>query len=193
MASGRYPRITVTEDVQPSNRPFQLGVEKIRDFSPDAPARIRGSFENRSSEEQTVGFGAIQPYSSIWSEDEGWLVLIPSDREIQKHVFGTDEEIVPGRPVEGCWQTNLVHFVLPGVLRWQTLAPGECIQSEYTVLHYPELEILDATMDTWVSTRSTDTSCLPAGKHRFVESFMPGMRTDASWEFEWGYTLSIED
>lgn len=194
MASGRYPRITATEGPQPSNVPFQLGVEKLRDFSPEAPARIRGSFENCFSEEQTVSFGAIQPYSSIWSEDEGWLVLIPSEREIQKHVFGTDEQIIPDHPVEGCWQTNLVHFIRPDVLRWQSLDAGECIQTEYSVLHYPEREILEATMDKWVSTRPKDKGCLPAGEHRFTESFVPKYRTDTTWEeFEWSYTLTIEE
>ena len=194
MASGRYPRITVTEGPQPSNVPFRLGVEKLRDFSPDGPARIRGSFENRSLEEQTVGFGAIQPYSNIWSEDEGWLVLILSDREMQKHIFGTDKRIIPDRPVEGCWQTNLVHFGCPDVLRWQSLNAGECIQTEYTVLHYPEREILEATMDKWVSTRPEEKGCVPAGDHRFTESFLPRARVDTTWEeFNWSYTLSIEE
>lgn len=141
-----------------------------------------------------VGFGAIQPYSSIWSEDEGWLVLLPSKREIQKHVFGTDEQIFPDRSVEGCWQTNFVHFVLSDVLKWQSLDAGECIQTEYSALHYPEREILDATMYKWVSTRSIDTRCLPPGDHRFTESFVPKIRADTTWEeFEWSYTLTIEE
>ncbi|MFK5602957.1 MULTISPECIES: hypothetical protein [Haloferax] len=194
MASGRYPRITVTEGPQPIKKPFQLSMEKLRDFSSDAPAQIRGSFENLSSEEQTVGFGSIQPYSSIWSEGHGWLVLIPSDRQVQKLAFGTDEQIIPDRPVDGCWQANLVHFVLPDVLRWQSLDAGECIQTDYTVLHYPEQEILEATMDKWVSNRPEDMSCLPAGKHRFTESFAPKVRAETTWEeFEWRYTLTIEE
>ena len=192
MVSGRYPCITVTEDPQPSDAPFRLGVEKLRDFSTDAPARIRGSFENCSAEERTVGFGAIQPFSGLWSEDDHWLVLIPTDREIQRHVFGLDERIIPDRPVEGCWRTNLVHFVRPDVLRWRTLDAGECVQTEYAVLHYPEREILEAMMDTWVSSRSEREGCLPAGDHRFVESFVPKFRADTTWEeFDWSYTLSI--
>ncbi|ELZ89362.1 hypothetical protein [Haloferax sulfurifontis] len=194
MASGRYPRITVAEGSQPSKEPFQLSVEKLRDFSSDAPAQIRSSFENLSPEAQTVGFGSIQPYSSIWSDGQGWLVLIPSDRQVQNHAFGTDEQIIPDRPVEGCWQTNLVHFVLPDVLRWQSLDAGECIQTEYTVLHYPEREILEATMDKWVSNRPEDMGCLPAEEHRFTESFVPKARADTAWEaFEWSYTLTIEE
>ncbi|ELZ96821.1 hypothetical protein C440_03568 [Haloferax mucosum ATCC BAA-1512] len=141
-----------------------------------------------------VGFGAIQPYSSLWSEDEGWLVLIPSNRETQKHVFGTDEQIIPDRPVDGCWQTNPINFARPDVRNWQSLNARECIQAEYAVLHYPEREILAATMDTWVSNRPEEMGCLPVGEHRFTESFVPKSRAETTWEaFEWSYTLTIEE
>lgn len=134
MSSKRYPNITVTGDTQPRDVPFRLGVEKLRDFSADAPARICGSFENRSSTEQTVGFGPVQPFSNIWNEDNSLHVLIPTDREVQKYALGTDEQIIPDNPVEGCWQTNLVRFIRHDVLRWQSLDAGKRIQTEYAVL-----------------------------------------------------------
>lgn len=154
MPSEQFPNVDVTVDTQPRDAPLRVGVEKVCDFSPTTPARIRGSFENRSSTEQTVGFGPIQPFSNIWSEGDSPLVLVPIEREIQRYALGTDEQIIPDQPVDGCWQTNIVRFVRHDVLRWLSLASGECIQSEYAVLHYPEQEILEATMDQVV--RPTD-------------------------------------
>ena len=194
MSLERYPSVTVTGDPQPRDVPFRLRVEKLRDFSPDAPALIRASFENRSSTEQTGGFGPIQPLSSIWSEGDGLLVLVPSDGAIQKYAFGTDEQVIPDHPVEGCWQTKLVHFILHDVLRWRSLDAGECIQTEYTVLQYPEQEIMEATMDKWFGPQSESDGCLPVGEYRFEESFTPRFGADVTWEeFSWGFTLTIEE
>ncbi|RDI70633.1 hypothetical protein [Halopelagius longus] len=194
MPSERYPNVAVAADQQPRDAPFRLGVEKGRDFSPDAPARIRVTFENRSSTEQTVGFGPIPPFSEIWSEGDGLLVLVPSDAAVRRHALGTDEEILPDRPVDGCWQTNPVRFVRHDVLRWRTLDAGERVRTEYAVLRHPEREILAATTDEWVSVRSESDGCLPAGEYRFEESFPPDPRTDAAWdEFEWGFSLDIEE
>ncbi|AFK19103.1 hypothetical protein E6P09_09995 [Haloferax mediterranei ATCC 33500] len=194
MSSERFPSIDVTGDQQPKDVPFRLGIEKVRDFSSDEPARIRVSFENRASTEQIVGFGAIQPFTNIWCEGEFPIVLVPSDTGIQKYAFGTDEQIIPDRPVEGCWQTNLVRFSCNDVLRFRPLDVGETMQTEYTVLQYPEREILEATTDKWFGPVAESDVCLPAGKYRFVDSFLPRFRTDTTWdEFDWGFTLTIEE
>lgn len=194
MSSKRYPSIAVTGDTQSRNVPFRLGVEKLRDFSADAPARIRGTFENHSSTEQTVGFGPIQPFSNIWSDGDSLLVLIPTDREVQRYALGTDEQIIPDNPVEGCWQTTLVRFIRHDALRWQSLDAGKRIQTEYAVLHYPRQEIMEATIDEWFGPQSESDDCLPAGEYRFEESFPPKLGTDATWdEFTWGFTLTIEE
>lgn len=71
---------------------------------------------------------------------------------------------------------------------------GECIQTEYAVLHYPEQEIMEATMDEWFGPKSESDVCLPVGEYRFEESFPPKRRTDTTWEeFTWGFTLTIEE
>ncbi|REA05084.1 hypothetical protein DEQ92_02015 [Haloferax sp. Atlit-6N] len=194
MPSERYPNVDVTGDSQPRDVPFRVRAEKLRDFSPDSPARVRGSFENCSSMEQTVGFGPIQPFSTIWCEGECLLVVIPIDREIQRYALGTDEQIIPDEPVEGCWETNIVRLIRHDVLRWQSLDAGECIQTEYAVLHYPEQEILEATTDKWVGSQSESDDCLQAGEYRFEESFQPKFGTKATWEeFTWGFTITIEE
>ncbi|WP_231182946.1 hypothetical protein [Haladaptatus sp. DYF46] len=192
MPSERYPSVDVTRDSQPRDVPFRLEVEKVRDFSPTAPARIRCSFENRSSTKQTVGIGPIQPFSNIWSKGESPLVLVPTERDVQRYALGTDEQIIPDQPVDGCWQTNTVRFVRHDVLRWRSFASSECIQTEYAILHYPEQEILDATMDKWFGPKTESDVCLPAGEYRFEESFTPKFRANATWkEFTWGFTLTI--
>ncbi len=194
MSSERYPSVDVIGDPPPGNGTFRLGVEKLCDFSPDAPARIRGSFENRSSKKQTVGFGPIHPFSNIWSEGDCLLVLVPTDREIQRYALGTDERIIPDHPVDGCWQTNSVHFIRHDVLIWRSLDADESIQTEYTLLRYPEQEIAEATMDKRFGPESESDDCLPAGEYRFEESFTSKFVTDTTWEeFTWGFTLTIEE
>jgi hypothetical protein len=114
----------------------------------ETPARIRISFENRSEREQTVGCGPLFAFSDVWCED-CHLVLIPTDRSIRTHAFGTTDPIIPAQPPDGCWQTDLVHTVRNDVLRWQSIAGGETIGTASAVLHYPEEAIMDAVMDTW--------------------------------------------
>jgi hypothetical protein len=197
MDPGRYPSVDVAGDPQPTDAPFRLGVEKLRGFSPDAPARVRAVFENQSSTEQTVGFGSIRPFSNVWSRGDSPLVLVPSERELQKHVFGTDERIVPDRPVGGCWRTNLVHLVRPDVLRWQSLDAGECIRTDYAVLHYPERDIAEATNTVWFGADTETEDCLPARDYFFEESFLSRSVISAfgekeTWrEFDWGFTFTI--
>ncbi|WP_233204282.1 hypothetical protein [Halegenticoccus soli] len=107
----------------------------------------------------------------------------------------TDEPIIPTYPIDGCWQTTLVRFSVPDVIRNQSLDPGERIQAEYAVLYYPEREILEATMDIWnASSVPSDKGCLLAGEYRFEESFMPRRRRDKHWEdFSWGFTLTLSE
>lgn len=194
MPSERYPNVDVTGGSQSRDVPFRVGVEKICGFSPDSPARIRGWFENRSSAQQTVGFGPIQPFSNIWSEGKSTLVLIPIDREIQRHALGTDEQIIPDEPVEGCWETNTVRLIRHDVLRWQSLDAGECIQTEYAVLQYPEQEILEGTTNKRAGPQSDSDDCLPADEYRFEESFQPKLGMETTWnEFKWGFTITIEE
>lgn len=193
MVSERFPGVDVTDDPQPADAPFRLSTDVLTEFSPDTPAQILVSFENRSSIEQTVGGGPIFPVSNVWCL-ENLLALIPSDESIQRYAFGTDEQIIPDHPVDGCWRTKLVYIVRHDVLRWQSLDVGERIQTEYTVLQYPEQEIMDATMDVWFGPQSESDVCLPAGEYRFEESFLPKFGTDATFEeFTWGFTLTIEE
>ena len=113
---------------------------------------------------------------------------------IQKYVFGTDEQIIPDSSVNGCWRTKRVHFIHHDVLRLQILGVGEYVQTEYTVLHYLEQEIMEATMDEWVGPQSESDFCLPAEECRFKESFTPKFGRDVMWnEFTWGFTLTIEE
>lgn len=191
MASGRFPSVAGTGDPQPTDVPFRITVGVLNPFSADEPARIRVSFENCSEMEKTVGSGPIFPFSSIWCK-EGPLVLVPSDESIQQFAFGTDEQIIPEHPVEGCWRTNLVRFGPHDVLRWHSLAAGEYIRTEYTVLHYPEREIMEAAMTKWFGSDAEIQACLSQGDYRFEQSFLPKFRTDVSWEeFTWGFTLTI--
>lgn len=149
------------------------------------------SFENYSEMEQTVGGGPIFPLSSIWCRNSS-LVLAPSDESIQQFAFGTNEQLIPDPPVEECWQPKPVRFVRHDVLRWHSLDTGECVRTEYAVLHYPEREILEATMTNRVGAESEPDDCLLAGDYRFEQSFLPAFGTDASWEeFTWGFTLTI--
>ena len=191
MASGRFPNVDVAGDPPPTDVPFRPTVRVVNEFSVYEPARIQISFENCSEMEETVGSGLIFPFSNIWSQ-EGPIVLIPTDEWIQQYALGTDAQIIPDQPVDKCWQTNLVRFTRYDVLRWQSLATDECIQTDYTVLHYPEQEIMEATMDEWFGPHSENDVCLPAGKYRFEESFLPKFKTDTTWdEFSWGFTLTI--
>lgn len=191
MASGRFPSVAGAGDPHPTDVPFRLTVGVLNDFSADEPARIRVSFENCAEMETTVGGGPIFPFASIWCK-EGSLVLIPSDEPIQQYAFGTDEQLIPDRPVDGCWQTKFVHFVRHDVLRWHSLDAGECIGTEYTVLGYPEREVPEAAMTNWVGADAESDGCLPVGDYRFEQSFLPEFGTDAPWEaFTWGFTLTI--
>lgn len=191
MASGRFPSVDVAGDPQPTDVPFRITVGVVNEFSAHEPARIWVSFENCSEMAKTVGSGPIFPLSSIRCE-EGPIVLVPTDEWIQRYAFGTDEQIIPDRPVDGCWQTNLVRFVRHDVLRWQSLDAGECIETEYTVLQYPEREIMEATVDEWFGPQSESDVCLPEGVYRFEESFLPKFGTEATWdEFAWSFTLTI--
>lgn len=191
MSSGRFPSVDVAGDPPPTDVPFRITAEVVNGFSPIEPARIRASLKNCSEMEQTVGGGPIFPLSNIWCT-EGPLVLIPSNEWIHQYAFGTDEKIIPDSPVDGCWQTNLVRFACNDVLRWRSLEGGECIQTEYAVLHYPEQEIMEATVDEWFGPQSETEECLPTGEYRFEEPFLPKLRTDASWEeFTWGLTLTL--
>ncbi|WP_227354125.1 hypothetical protein [Haladaptatus salinisoli] len=197
MAYGRYPSVDVGGDPQPTGTPFRLRVEKRRGFSPDAPARIRVAFENRSTTERTVGFGPIHPFSGIWSEGDGSLVLLPRGRALRTHVFGTDERIVPDRPVDGCWRTNLVRLVRPDVLRWRSLDAGERVRTEYSVLQYPEREIAEATNAARFGAEAETEGRLPAGEYRFEDSFLPRSGVSAfeergTWrEFTRGFTVTV--
>ena len=65
------------------------------------------------------------------------------------YVLGTNEQMIPDNPVEGCWLTNLVRFIRHDVLKWQSLDAGKRILTEYALLHNPEQEIMEATIDEW--------------------------------------------
>ena len=80
------------------------------------------------------------------------------------------------------------------VLIWRSLDADESIQTEYTLLRYPEQEIAEATMDKRFGPESESDDCLPAGEYRFEESFTSKFVTDATWEeLTWGFTLAIEE
>lgn len=194
MPSDRYPAVSVSADPHPTDAPFGFGVERLRDFAPDSPALIRVWFENRSGTDQTVGFGPIRPFSCVWSEGDGRLVLLPTDAAVRARAFGADGEILPDRPVDGCWQTNAVRFVRHDVLRWRSLAPGQRVRADYAVLHYPERAILEATGGTRVEPERDSDDCLPAGTYRFEDRFPPKPTTGATWrEFAWGFSLSVAE
>jgi hypothetical protein len=191
MVSERFPDVTIAADPQPSDVPFRLAVEVRNGFTPEAPARVLVSIENCAEGAEQVGGGDIFPLSDIWFEDSP-LVLLPTDAVIQQFTFGTDERIVPTRPIDGCWQTNPVFIMRWDVLRFRTLAAGETVTTEYAVLHYPEREILEARGEVWYGPES-EPECLPAGEHRF-EEVLHRRTGELSWdEFEWGFTLTLEE
>jgi hypothetical protein len=186
-----FPTVSVAPDPPPSDTPFVFEVTCDRGFSADAPALFAATLENASEREQTVGLGPAGPLSAVWSCD-GRLALVPRSRQLQQYAFGTDEQIVPDRPVDGCWQTLPGRLIRHDVLRWARLSVGGHAAAEYVLLDdgTPDCETGPVPGDPPPGT----AACLPAGEYRFEESYPPPVDGEADWvEFRWGITVTLGD
>lgn len=201
MPSGRYPSVDVVADPVPDDLPFVFEVELLNGYSPEHPARLAITLANRSSTQQRLLLGRIQPFSSLWSQDGGLLVLVPTSDFVRQHGFGTDEQIIPDAPVDGCWRTRLVEFVALDSLTKRRFDAGEYVRTEYALLDYPQREILDANHDEWFGDLPEHDGCLPAGDYQFEDTYheppevpadMHGPRSNAMGDsFTWGFTLTL--
>jgi hypothetical protein len=186
-----FPTVSVAPDPHPSGAPFRLDVTCNRGFSADAPAQLAARVENVSGREQTVGFGPAGPVSTVWSDD-GRLVLVPTDRSVQRSAFGTDDPVVTDRPIDGCWQPRPDRLIRHDVLRWEHVPAGGHAAAEYALLDYGEPERGAGPVPGDAAPETT--AYLPPGDYRFEESYPPPFDGEENWaEFRWGFTVTLED
>lgn len=115
------------DDVRTADPPAEnvtIDVTITQQFSENHPAKLRVAFTNEADGERTFQFGSLVPWDSIWGqrqEGDGELLLDP------------DAGVAPEEPSDNCWRAT-DGVALPAVMRSKTLAAGETVAREFTVL-----------------------------------------------------------
>ncbi|NEU55493.1 hypothetical protein [Halorussus sp. MSC15.2] len=173
-----YPKVSVHGDTTDPERNVALSVEVIQQFSRESPAEIQVAFTNTAESAREFYFGSTPPFSEYLSterNDGTQLVAIPRNRS---HISLGDvndatgessenQEIVPERPLDGCWRLH-GDLAVWGFANQKTVKPGETLQEKFTVLDY-----------------SDNTTCLPGGEYRFVSPNYFGQNNP------WGFTVEL--
>lgn len=165
--SQNFPSITV--EVDESNVEYIRGsVEIIRQFSAEAPARLRVSLENDGDESREFAFGSIQPFGGLGgihvNRDEG-LILYPEDDS----GFSYEGEI-PEESTDGCWRFPDGELLIDDLATTAELQPTKTASMEY--------DLFDD---------SDGDECLSEGEYRFEESDF------GEQGHEWGFSAILED
>lgn len=159
-----FPSVRVEAD-DSDHEYARIAVKIIRQFDETAPARLRITFTNVSSEQREFEFGPTQPFSEIHGShknQQNELVLYPDD-EWGADYYGE----FPDGPSNGCWQFPKKRVGVPQVPTTKELAPCEAVSMEYDLYDY------------------ANETCLVEGEYRFEEG---DLGEDG---VEWGFSVFL--
>lgn len=159
-----FPSVRVEAD-DSNHEHAEVTLELIRQFDETAPARLRITFTNVSSEQREFVFGAVQPFSNVGGDhvrESNHLVAYPEDGA------GVDTLAeLPDGPSNGCWQLPENSVGIPAILKRLELAPCEAVSMEYDLHDY------------------ASDPCLAAGEYRFEEDDL------GESGVEWGFSVFL--
>lgn len=125
--------------------------EVLQQPSEDGPLRIELRFTNEGPE-RTFGFDPVVP--GLYVNPSQTLFSVPDNREpIGPWDPDGPDGFAPDEPDGDCWRA-LNSMAVANYVKWRTLATGEQLTDQYTIL-------ADSEADT----------CFPSGTHRFESSF----------------------
>lgn len=164
--------VTVTSQADQPTVPVEYSVEMVESLATmDSPARLRVTLTNPTDSTVVLGEERAVQFHHVAS----------TEKTLYLHPAGGETGQSPVEP--GCWQLT-EYVAVPEYYGTVTLAEGETTQAESYVYGHPEL---------------SEGTCLPTGDHQIQTTGVAGDDEDAFddesalTDFEWGFTLRIED
>lgn len=105
-------------DDVPSEARADVSLTLLEDrITAEHPASVRIRFRNAADETRRIGFGVRRPFTTMWSEDEQWLLLQNPDFEpVSRTCWEPPPDVDVGHPLK---------------LVYQEMGPGEEIVGEF--------------------------------------------------------------
>lgn len=137
---------------------FVVGI--VNSYSREEPARVQIDLVNASAEERQIKFGAVPPFSSLWTESspgESDMYIVPSDRSRVEIIYPdqleSDDTVEGVEPIDGCWMIDDV--LRQAILRDGVIQPGHVVSGMYDIF-----------------TDSATDICIERGAYRFSDTLV---------------------